>query len=283
MPQLKTYRIGCYQRFAHTTQNPSICDNIGKEDHLYVNACKELSMKREAWRLSCDNIYSNFARQSCISGWEERTKNFVEKVNETLCNELPNDLHEKDWCLQTIAYVTANDSYCDKIKVDSDKNFCIRISMAKKLNLSKCFDLNIVSDKQLCIAEHAIYTKNMSTCNLLLNTSDAKTMARRDECVKYIGIATNNASLCKEATNREDRVRCVNHIARVTHDKDVCETIFDEKKGNMEFVGARDQCIAGIYLLQDDWDYDCLWAPDSAIAYACYYAKAEGVRLGRKE
>ncbi len=280
-PQLKDYRIGCYQQLAHTLQDPTICDKIGKEDHLYVNACKSMVMKREAWRLSCDYVYSNFARQSCILAWEERTDNFVEKIIPDLCDNLSNDLHERDWCLQNLAYVTSDDSYCESIEVDSEKSFCIKMALAKKLNVSKCYDLTILSEKQLCIAEHAIYTKNTTMCNLLYNISDTQSMARRDECIKYIGVATNNISLCKETTNREDLARCINHIARATHNISTCDSLLEWKKGNFELKGARDQCIAGLYLLQDDWDYDCLWAPDSTMAYACYHAKAEGVRLGK--
>ena len=275
----------CISRIAIDKKDSYLCGKIS--DIYYKDDCySEMVVKTNRIDL-CDKV-SAARRSSCFTEFAFQLK------DPNLCKKISDELQsEREDCLVRVAE-TGGGSYdqCFDIKNPVKKDQCV-MNMARGMGeAGVCVQLESESKEIQCVINVVRATGNKGECNLIENSPldkgtclkeaayvkldenicdeiviDSKDSVRaveigriRDDCLVFIGIDTNRATVCNGINDVTKKNRCYATIASSKGEWEVCERIDDGLD--------KDRCIYQAAMTSGD-SSDCQNIDDSEIKADC--------------
>ncbi len=128
---------------------------------------------------------------------------------------------------------------CQNIEVTSSRDDCYRRIATSKQDTELC---NKISDFSLidhCIGLIASAKNSIKTCE----SSHSKT-GYNDECLYWLGMDTNNKSICRTIDSGHLEIECLRSVAKATKDPEICRGLPEDtltRKFCFEDIGVTEE------------------------------------------
>jgi hypothetical protein len=221
--------IVCQVEVAKRTKNIGICLQLNPTAGAEVECVTEVA-KHTLDSAICDGIKREYDRKLCQV--ETESMSVANKMDEQLCNGLPDSLHNEEWnmtmdmtemkhkCILEVARLKKDISLCNMTAYHFDCDYWFIHELLYRGNCSE-FIMGDTGEYFNCALAMMILKDNATACNgtyewcvqllnrVYYNDEFCETVKQKDRCYGDLAQSTNNKSWCNHIGSPDEKQNCL--------------------------------------------------------------------------